>query len=144
MWGGSLVCSGHQLLAITVVLLLALLPFRARAGTSVTGSWGGDHIALVATATGARVELDCGHGRSDEPLQANADGTFEARGTYVPEEGGPTDLSRPSTARILVVLYKGWTDGGRMRLTVLVPETGREIGSFSLCSGCQPHLEKCL
>jgi hypothetical protein len=137
-------CSGRQLFGSSVALLVGLLAFGAHAGPSLRGSWGGNHIALVVTETGARIELDCGHGRLDEPLRTSADGTFEARGTYVPEAGGPAESGKPSTARVLIALYKGWTDGGQMRLTILVPETGREIGTFSLCSGCQPRLEKCL
>ncbi len=112
---------------------------------ALTGPWGGEHIGLTLTAGGGRVELDCGHGRIDEPVRIGTGGTFEARGTYVAEAGGPLDLGVSSTARgQQPAVYKGRVAGRNMRLTIVVPETGREIGTFSLCSGCPPHLERCL
>ena len=108
-----------------------------------TGSWGGEHIQLVVTEAGAKVEYDCAFGRIDEPLLRDKEGNFEARGVHAFERGGPRQLGEPAPephpAR-----YEGWTDGRQMRLTVTLPDKGKVVGSFSLGLGRQPLLEKCL
>jgi len=62
------------------------------------GSWGGDHIGLEVSDTGARVEYDCAHGTIDGVLTLDAQGRFDARGAYVRERGGPVreDDRRPA------------------------------------------------
>jgi hypothetical protein len=108
-----------------------------------TGSWGGDHIALVVTDAGARVEFDCAVATIDQPLAADANGNFEARGTWSPERGGPRRIGEPGAIPHSAV-YRGWTDGKQMRLTVSIAETDDTIGSFELSVGRTPSLEKCL
>lgn len=53
-----------------------------------TGTWGGDHIRLVVSATGATIEYDCAHGTIDEQLLLKEDGSFEAIGVNVFDRGG--------------------------------------------------------
>jgi hypothetical protein len=112
--------------------------------TSVpTGIWGGEHIGLMVTTTGATVEYDCGFGKINEPLVLDKEGNFEARGIHVSEGGGPRQPGAPA-ARPPAALFQGWTDGSQMRLTVTLPDTGTQLGTFSLSLGRSPELEKCL
>ena len=53
------------------------------------GSWGGDHIRLEVTETGATVEYDCAYGSIEGPLFLDKADNFEARGIYIFERGGP-------------------------------------------------------
>ncbi len=107
------------------------------------GSWGGEHIRLDVTKTGAKIEYDCAFGTISGPLLLEKDGTFQAHGTYVYERGGPIRLGEPPPERH-PALYRGWTDGSEMRLTVMLQEKGEVVGSFALGLGRPPVIEKCL
>lgn len=106
------------------------------------GEWGGKGIRLVTTETGATIEYDCAAGRIETPIRPDPDGDFEARGTHTFERGGPSQPGPPPPAHVAV--YRGWTDGTRLRLTVRLPDLDREIGTFELERGRAPALEKCL
>ena len=106
------------------------------------GSWGGKNIRLDVTKTGAKVEYDCAFGTIDEPLLLEKDDTFEAQGSHVYERGGPIRLGEPPPER-WPALYRGWTDGSQMHLTVTLLETGEVVGAFTLSLGRPPLLDKC-
>ncbi len=108
-----------------------------------SGSWGGEHIHLVVTETAAKVQYDCAAGTIDEPLLPDKKGKFEARGMHVFESGGPRRLGEPPPKRH-PALYRGWTDGREMRLTVTLLDTGKDVGTFSLGLGRPSLLERCL
>jgi len=107
------------------------------------GEWGGEHIRLVVGGAGASVEFDCATGRINGPLRTNAEGRFEAAGTWTPERGGP---ARPGQRRPAdrSALYRGWTDGDTMRVEVTIPDLNLELGPFLLHPGRTPLLDKCV
>jgi hypothetical protein len=107
------------------------------------GLWGGKHIGLTVTEAGATVEYDCAAGKIDEPMLLDKDGNFEAHGIHVFERGGPYQVGEPPLKRHPVI-YRGWTDGRQMRLTVTLLETGEDVGTFELALGRPPQLDKCL
>ena len=133
--------------SLCITLICGLTPMTAHANALLkavpTGSWGGEHIRLVVTGTGATLEYDCAFGRIDEPLLTDKNGNFEARGIHVFERGGPLEIGEPPPKR-LPALYRGWTDGSEMSLTVILLETGKDVGTFKLALGRPPQLEKCL
>jgi hypothetical protein len=105
------------------------------------GTWGGDHIGLEVSATGATVEYDCAHGTIDGALALDGQGRFEARGSHVAERGGPVregDAQRGVPAR-----YRGTVSGDTMTLTVTL-DGGEEVGTFTLTRGRTPRIRKCL
>ena len=108
-----------------------------------TGSWGGEHIRMVVTETGAKIEYDCALGTIDETLLLDEDNNFEAKGTHMFERGGPIRLGEPPPERHSA-LYHGTVDGTQMRLTVTLLETGKEVGTFLLGLGRPSLIEKCL
>jgi hypothetical protein len=130
-----------------IALMCGLITIPAHASSLSkavpTGSWGGEHIRLVVTGTGATLEYDCAFGRIDEPLLTDKNGNFEARGIHVFERGGPLEIGEPPPKR-LPALYRGWTDGSTMSLTVILLDTGKDVGTFSLGLGRPPRIEKCL
>jgi hypothetical protein len=89
-----------------------------RAQTTITGSWGGTGTGLEAPeGEEARVELDCAHGSIPAPLTVAGDGSFDWRGTFVPERGGPTrqkDLDQAA----LAARYRGTLEGERLTITI--------------------------
>ena len=132
---------------LCIALLCGLITIPAHANSLLkavpTGSWGGVHIRLVVTDAGAMVEYDCAFGTIDEALRLDKNGNFEARGTHVIERGGPLQIGEPPPKRH-PAMYRGWTDGSHMRLTVTLLDTKEDVGTFLLGLGRQPQLEKCL
>src|SRR5215469_13759379 len=61
------------------------------------GMWGGDHLRLDVTATGAQAEFDCAHASISEPLTLDAQNHFTVAAQFV-TEGGPSS-DRPATPR---------------------------------------------
>ena len=132
---------------LCVILLCGLVTICAQADSLLksvpAGSWGGEHIRLVVTDEGAKVEYDCAFGTMDEPLKVDKQNNFQARGTHVFERGGPYQVGEVPPRRYPVI-YRGWTDGRQMRLTVTLLETGEDVGTFVLGFGRPPLLDKCL
>ena len=114
----------------------------APAGTLAVGTWGGQHIALQATGTGATYDLDCAHGTIDGPIALDAAGHFTARGTYVQEHGGPTRAEEIPDSR--PVTYTGTVQGDQLSLVITDVASGTEMGKFTLGLGDQGRVLKCL
>jgi hypothetical protein len=104
-----------------------------------SGAWGGEHVSLAVEPAGGRIEFDCSHGTLDQPLDLDASGRFDVRGTLV-GEGGPARKDETESAR--PARYRGETDGQRMTLGVTL-EGGDDAGSFSLTRGGHARLVKC-
>ena len=103
-------------------------------------TWGGVHVGMTITASGALLEYDCAMGRIDEPIVVR-DGRFDVRGVHWPGVGGPvgvdtTQLPRPAR-------YQGQVLGNRMLLTVTLTDTGQPLGTFELVRGANPQVFKC-
>lgn len=107
------------------------------------GSWGGQGVRLAITESGAAIEFDCAAGSITVPVLVDEQGQFEAAGVYVLERGGPLLEGTPPPAAVAAT-YAGSTDGEVMRLTVTLPGTGEEVGSFELSNGVQAQLDKCV
>lgn len=110
--------------------------------TAARGDWGGEHISLKLTDGGGSFELDCAHGTIDEPLSTGGDGSFDVRGRFVAERGGPeVKGERPEShpAR-----FTGRVDGKRMTMRIVLTGSGEPVGDFSLEHGKDPHITKCL
>jgi len=105
------------------------------------GNWGGQHIGLIVTDTGATVNYDCAHGTIDQAL-VSADGIFTALGTHYPEHGGPVREGEPVEKR--PARYDGRTDGKTMTLDVTLTDTDQKLGTFKLELGASPNVFKCL
>lgn len=103
------------------------------------GLWGGQHIRLEVTATGARIEFDCGHGTLDAPLTLQA-GRFDVAGTYV-REGGPVRIGGAEKGR--VARFKGQVEGTRMTLTFALDGAEGAGDSFTLTRNEEARLFKC-
>jgi len=106
------------------------------------GSWGGEHIALVVSATGADLEYDCAFGTIDAPIDLRASGSFTATGTHTFEHGGPIREGEPPDTH--PAEYRGLIAGTIMTLTVTLTDTTRTVGTFTLRRGRSPTIFKCL
>ena len=128
---------------------LALLLSLAAGGCVTTptsliapGPWGGSHVSMLISSTGARLEYDCAEGVIEEPLRPGAAGRFTATGSHTPGHGGPIRVGEVLPA--FRARYDGHVDGERMSLLVTVTETGVVLGSFQLQRGSPGLLVRCL
>lgn len=126
--------------------LLTVVAFACAGGTStavgstvLTGSWGGEHIALVFSDSGAALEYDCAHGGISAPVRTR-DGRFDVAGVHVREHGGPMrEGERPDS---VPARYIGSVRGDR--LTLLVIAGADSLGTFELQRGAAPRIFRCL
>ncbi|MEO8683028.1 MAG: hypothetical protein ABI665_28540, partial [Vicinamibacterales bacterium] len=68
---------------------LMVLFLGVSAAAVQTATWGGDHVRMDVTPSGAALEFDCARGTITETVP-DADATFSLKGTFTPERGGPT------------------------------------------------------
>lgn len=105
------------------------------------GGWGGEHIRLEVTDSGAEVEHDCAHGTIARPIVLDGDGRFDVKADFVVERGGPVRRDQPPTVR--PARYAGRVEGDTMTLAVTLTDTGEDAGTFTLTRGSSGRLMKC-
>jgi hypothetical protein len=108
-------------------------PAELRAGT-----WGGDHVRLDVSASGAQAEFDCAHATIGDPIALDASGHFVANGQLV-TEGGPT--GRTENAR--PARFAGSVTGDQLTLNVTLTDSNEDVGTFTLTFGRPANLRKC-
>jgi len=106
-----------------------------------TGTWGGEHVGLSVTETGAHIEFDCAHGDIGQPLALDSAGKLSVDGVFVREHGGPVieGQEEKKPAR-----YTGKVDGKTMTLDVTLTDSREKIGAFTLTYRASPRIVKCL
>jgi len=126
------------------LLLLAAIAgcLEANAPELVTGDWGGQHLGLVASTTGASLEYDCATGKIAEPIRPDAAGRFSVAGEHYPGHGGPIRVDEAQVKR--PARYDGLVRGNLMDLTVMLTDSNTVIGTFTLEYGRSPFVFKCL
>lgn len=103
-------------------------------------TWGGTHIGLIITVSGANVEYDCAEGEILEPIRV-VNGRFNVLGLHYFGVGGPigVDRAHPRPAR-----FEGLVKGDKMTMTVTLTDKMEPVGTFELVQGANPHVMKCL
>jgi hypothetical protein len=108
----------------------------------VTGEWGGVHLGLVASDSGADLEYDCASGHIAGQLRPDGSGRFSAAGSHFPGHGGP--IREDEVRETRPARYEGTVRGDKMTLTVTLTDTNEVLGTFTLIQGASPHVIKCL
>jgi hypothetical protein len=93
-------------------------------------------------ANGALVEFNCAAGKINEPLLLDEAGNFKVSGIHMRQRTGPRDVNAPRP-KGQPALFRGWTNGSEMRLTIILPDRGDGVGSFFLKLDHPPLFEKC-
>jgi hypothetical protein len=106
-----------------------------------TGTWGGDHIALTVTESGAHIEFDCASGDIPEPIMIGDDGRMSVDGVYLREHGGPVRIDEVAERK--PARYSGRLDGQTLTLEVMLTGSNEHVGSFTLTHGATPRVRKC-
>ena len=131
-----------RIATVVVAVLSAGACTETPLGPLAAGQWGGEHIGMVVTSSGASVEYDCAHGTIDVPIEIQDGGPFLATGTHTFEHGGPVREDEPPDNH--PAEYRGRVSGGTMNLTVTLTDTTLTIGKFTLVRGGSPIVFKCL
>jgi len=105
------------------------------------GVWGGQHIRLEVTDSGATIEFDCANSTIAEPIVLDREGKFDVRGKYMPEHGGPVRDNEESNG--YSVRYVGHASDKELTLTITIPEKKETIGNFTLTHGSEGRVMKC-
>lgn len=109
---------------------------------SIKGNWGGEHISLKITDSGASIELDCAGVVVESPLKPDQNGSFKATGIYAQESGGPVRQNDANLSfRVKII---GQIRGKKITLTIKRQSTGKSLGTFKLIQGKEPFVVKCL
>jgi len=105
--------------------------------TDVVGTWGGDNAGLIVTNTDVHVHIGCTLGDALGPINPDANGRFEATGTYnvdaYPVNRG---ITHPAT-------FTGQIIDQTMTLTVSLTDTARVLGPVTLVYGKEPQMGPC-
>ena len=105
--------------------------------TEIAGTWGGENAGLIVNGTDLHVHIGCTLGDAVGPIKADADGRFEATGTYnvdaYPVNRG---ITHPAT-------FSGRIVGETMTLTVSLTDTARVLGPVTLTYGKEPQMGPC-
>lgn len=125
---------------IAVLAALALGACSAATSTQitqVTGTWGGDNAGLIVADNDVHVHIGCTLGDAAGPIRPDADGRFEAMGTYN-VDAYPIDrgITHPAT-------FSGQVVGQTMTLTVSLNDTTRVLGPVTLTFGKEPKMGPC-
>jgi hypothetical protein len=105
--------------------------------TEVVGTWGGDNAGLIVSNTDVHVHIGCTLGDALGPINPDANGRFEATGTYN-VDAYPVDrgITHPAT-------FTGQIVDQTMTLTVSLTDTGRVLGPVTLVYGKEPKMGPC-
>lgn len=106
------------------------------------GAWGGDHIGMVVTDSGATIEYDCAAGKITERMSLNSRGDFDVRGVHFPGHGGPVRINEPPNEH--AARYTGHATSADMTITLQLTDTVFPPQTFHLVLGGSPHVFKCL
>ena len=94
-------------LCVTIICGFTTLPIQANSllKSVPTGSWGGEHIRMIVTKTGAKIEYDCALGTIDEALLLDKDGNA----VYPAREILPLEIDYTTEEREAHDLLKAYT-----------------------------------
>jgi len=122
---------------VSIVAILACSTATSARITEVAGTWGGDNAGLIVTDTDVHVHIGCTLGDAVGPIHPDANGRFEASGTYN-VDAYPVDrgITHPAT-------FSGQITGETMALTVTLTDTARVLGPVTLIYGKEPKMGVC-
>jgi hypothetical protein len=104
--------------------------------------WGGEHIRMEVSDTGADIEFDCARGSISQPLELDAKGRFRVEGIYMAQTPAPAAVDGGSPPSGVKATYSGTLSGSSLRLEVVI-EGQDAPRRFDLVQGEEGHLAKC-
>lgn len=129
---------------LALVLLGGFLLCAASAPAAEDDSasvWGGEHVSMQVTKTGAELDFDCATGTIQQPLPLDHPGKFRLKGTFTQEHGGPVRENEPPATH--PATYSGTVDNDALRLRVEVEGHTGETQEYVLKRGHPGRVMKC-
>ena len=123
--------------ALSIFAVLACATATSARITEVVGTWGGDNAGLIVNDTDVHVHIGCTLGDAVGPIHPDADGRFEATGTY------NVDAYPVNRGIIHPAQFTGQITGQTMALTVTLTDTARVLGPVTLTYGKEPQMGPC-
>jgi hypothetical protein len=117
---------------------LLTLCFGVAVAVCQTTTWGGDHVRLDVTKTGADLDFDCAHGTITGAIPET--GTFKLKGTFTPERSGP---ARDDAPRDVPATYAGTITQDSMALRIEVDGNTKDALTYMLSRGSMGKVRKC-
>ena len=125
--------------------LLPLLMMMTLSGVASTTAfqsvtWGGEHVRMEVTRSGATLDFDCAHGTITHVLPQT--GKFSLKGTFTPERGGPTRDDSPPTVD---ATYSGAIADDSMTLRIVLANSDKDQAplEYRLTKGNRGNVRKC-
>jgi hypothetical protein len=115
-------------------------PSTVQSADESANVWGGEHVRMELTRTGANLAFDCAMGTIDQPLALSSDRTFRATGTYTRERGGPVTKDGNQA---VAATYIGAIKGDSMHLEIMLVSSKETVGTYDLARGSFGHVVKC-
>ena len=122
---------------LSIFAILACSAATSTPITQVAGTWGGDNAGLIVSDTDIHVHIGCTLGDAVGPIHPDANGRFEATGTYN-VDAYPVDRGIIHPAR-----FTGQIIEQTMTLTVSLTDTARVLGPVTLIYGKEPKMGPC-
>ena len=105
------------------------------------GVWGGDHVTMNVTESGARLQFDCATGAIDVPVAAGTNGQFDLAGTFTRERPGAQRVGdTPAAAH---ARYRGALTGSTMTIEIVLTPSNESVGTFTMERGAQGRVFRC-
>jgi hypothetical protein len=108
---------------------------------AAAGLWGGEHIQMQVTESGAEIEYDCAHSTISQPIEFDSEGRFDVKGYYTREPRGPVRKDAEPNSR--PARYTGTINGKTMTLTVTLIDKDQSMGTYTLAQGDAGRIRKC-
>jgi hypothetical protein len=134
----------RKLLALVLLQLLACSsgPIHGTAAERLpTGTWGGEHVELTVTTTGAHLEFDCANGDVAQPLTTDDSGRLDVEGVFTREHGGP--IRDDEAAARVRARYSGRLTKNALTFDVTLIDSKENAGSFTVVLGETGRVRKC-
>jgi hypothetical protein len=125
---------------MTRIILIFTLLAPAESRAVATGDWGGPHVRVSVTSTGATIVFDCARGSIAQRLALDREGRFDVPGRYIAEHGGPVRKGESAPTR--PVRYRGRVQKELLTFD-LVAEDGSVLGTYTAERGRPARIVKC-
>lgn len=105
-------------------------------------NWGGSGIRISIEQKSVKIGYACADGEIVGRLKVDSRGNFKANGFHIRQRPGPITLDDKSQRQ--PARFEGKIVGKTMTVSIILTETGENIGNFELKRDVAVRLQRCL